>query len=99
MEVLYACCCGIDVHAKMLVACLIKAGKKEVRTFSTMTEDLLRLLDWLTQAGCTHVAMESTGVYWRPVFNILEGALEVILTTARDAKGYKARKTDVIDAE
>src|SRR3954454_13103088 len=99
MEVLFACCCGIDVHAKMLVACLIQAGKKETRTFSTMTGDLLRLLDWLTQAGCTHVAIESTGVYWRPVFNILEGALDVILTNARDAKGYKARKTDVIDAE
>src|SRR5258706_14645499 len=99
MEVLYACCCGIDVHAKMLVACLLTQGKREVRTFSTMTEDLLHLLDWLTQAGCTHVAIESTGVYWRPVFNILEGSLEVILTNARDAKGYKARKTDVIDAE
>jgi transposase len=99
MEVLYACCCGIDVHAKMLVACLLKQGKKDVRTFSTMTEDLLRLLDWLSQQGCTHVAIESTGVYWRPVFNILEGAVEVILTNARDAKGYKARKTDVIDAE
>jgi transposase len=60
---------------------------------------LLHLLDWLTQAGCTPVAIESTGVYWRPVFNILEGALEVILTNARDAKGDKARKTDVIDAE
>ena len=99
MEVLYVCCCGIDVHAKMLVACLLKPGKKEVRTFSTMTEDLLRLLDWLTQEGCTHVAIESTGVYWRPVFNILEGGMEVMLTNARDAKGYKARKTDVIDAE
>src|SRR5438552_9657565 len=99
MEVLYVCCCGIDVHAKMLVACLLKPGKKEVRTFSTMTEDLLRLLDWLTQEGCTHVAIESTGVYWRPVFNILEGVMEVMLTNARDAKGYKARKTDVIDAE
>ena len=99
MEVLYACCCGIDVHAKMLVVCLLKAGKKDVRTFSTMTEDLLRLLDWLVQAGCTHVAIESTGVYWRPVFNILEGTMDVILTNARDAKGYKARKTDVIDAE
>ena len=99
MEVLYACCCGIDVHAKMLVACLLKAGQKEVRTFSTMTVDLLHLLDWLTQSGCTHVAIESTGVYWRPVFNILEGTMEVILTNARDAKGYKARKTDVIDAE
>jgi len=99
MEILYGCCCGIDVHAKMLVACLIKAGKKEVRTFATMTADLLRLLDWLTQAGCTHVAIESTGVYWRPVFNSLAGVLEVILTNARDAKGFTARKTDVIDAE
>ena len=99
MEVLYACCCGIDVHAKMLVACVLKQGRKEVRTFSTMTEDLLHLLDWLNQEGCTHVAIESTGVYWRPVFNILEGAMDVILTNARDAKGYKARKTDVIDAE
>jgi transposase len=83
----------------MLVACLLTQGKKEVRTFSTMTAELLLLLDWLTQAGCTHVAIESTGVYWRPVCNILEGALEVTLTNARDAKGYKARKTDVIDAE
>jgi transposase len=99
MEVLYACCCGIDVHAKMLVACLIKDGKKEARTFSTMTDELLRLLDWLTAEGCSQVAIESTGVYWRPVFNILEGSLDVMLVNARDAKGYKARKTDVIDAE
>jgi transposase len=99
MEVLYACCCGIDVHAQMLVACLIKDGHKETRTFSTMTDDLLRLLDWLRAEGCTHVAIESTGVYWRPVFNILEGSLEVMLVNARDVKGYKVRKTDVIDAE
>lgn len=99
MEILYACCCGIAVHARMLVACLIKDGKKEIRTFSTMTDDLLLLLDWLSQQGCTHVAIESTGVYGKPVFNILEGQMEVILTNARDAKGFKARKTDVIDAE
>jgi transposase len=99
MEVLYACCCGIDVHAKMLVACLIKYGKKETRTFATMTDDLLRWLDWLTSEGCLPVAIESTGVYWRPVFNILEGSLEVRLVNARDAKGFKARKTDVLDAE
>lgn len=99
MEVLYPCCCGIDVHAKTVVACLIKDGKKQTRTFSTMTDDLLRLLDWLLQQGCTHVAIESTGVYWKPVFNILEARMEVILTNARDAKGFKARKTDVIDAE
>jgi transposase len=99
MEVLYACCCGIDVHAKMLVACLIKDGHKETRTFSTMTDDLLRLLDWLTAEGCTQIAIESTGVYWRPVFNILEGSMEVMLVNAREAKGFKVRKTDVIDAE
>lgn len=99
MDVLYECCCGLDVHAKTVVTCLIKRGKKEVCTFSTMTDDLLRLRDWLRQAGCTQVAIESTGVYWKPVFNILEGALEVMLVNARDAKGYKARKTDVIDAE
>jgi len=99
MEVLYSCCCGIDVHAKMLVACVIKGGRREVRTFTTMTDDLLRLRDWLVAEGCRHAAIESTGVYWKPVFNILEGAVEVILTNARDAKGYKARKTDVIDAE
>ena len=87
------------MHAKLLVACLLKQGKKEGRTCSTMTEDLLHLLDWLRQEGCAHVAIESTGVYWRSVFNILEGALAVSLTTARDAKGDKARKTEVIDAE
>ena len=99
MEVLYARCCGIDVHAKMLVACLIVNGRKETRTFSTMTDDLLKLLDWLVANECTHVAIESTGIYWRPVFNILEGAVEVMLVNARAAKGLKARKTDVIDAE
>jgi len=99
MEVLYHCCCGIDIHAKTAVACLIKDGKKQTRTFSTMTDDLLCLLDWLTGEGCTHVAIESTGVYWKPVFNILESCMEVILTNARDAKGFKARKTDVLDAE
>jgi transposase len=99
MEVLYTCCCGIDIHARTAVACLIKDGKKQTRTFSTMTDDLLCLLDWLISQGCTHVAIESTGVYWKPVFNILESSMEVILTNARDAKGFKARKTDVLDAE
>jgi transposase len=64
-----------------------------------MTDDLLCLLDWLTGQGCSHVAIESTGVYWKPVFNILEASMEVILTNARDAKGFKARKTDVLDAQ
>ena len=99
MEVFYHCCCGIDINAKTAVACLIKDGKKLTRTFSTMTDDLLRLLDWLSNDGCTHVAIESTGIYWKPVFNILESSMEVILTNARDAEGFKARKTDVLDAE
>ncbi len=93
MEILYRCCGGLDVHAQTVVACLIKDGRKETRTFSTMTDDLLALLDWLTVAGCTHVAIESTGVYWRPVFNILEGDLEIILVNAHHVKAVPGRKT------
>jgi transposase len=99
MEVLYNCCSGLDVHAKTVVACLIKEGKKQTRTFGTMTDDLLALLDWLLEEGCTHVAIESTGVYWRPVFNLLEGQLEVILVNARHIKAVPGRKTDVKDSE
>lgn len=100
MKVVHEICCGIDVHAKMLVACLILAdGKKQIRTFSTMTDDLLRLRDWLVAAPCTHVAMESTGVYWKPVFNILEDALTVILINPEHAHALQGRKTDVKDAE
>lgn len=100
MKVVHEICCGIDVHAKMLVACLILAnGEKETRTFSTMTDDLLRLRDWLVAAGCTHVAIESTGVYWKPVFNILEDALTVILINPEHAHALRGRKTDVKDAE
>jgi transposase len=99
MQVLYPCCCGVDIHAKTAVACLIKYGKRQTRTFSTMTDDLLRLCDWLVSEGCTHVAIESTGVYWKPVFNILEGPLSVILVNARDVKAVPGRKTDVRDCE
>ena len=99
MEVLHDCCCGLDVHAKTVVACLITKGRKELRTFSTMTDELLRLADWLTSAGCTHVAMESTGVYWKPIFNVLEGLLRVILVNARHIKAVPGRKTDVRDCE
>ena len=99
MEILYRSCGGLDVHAQTVVACLIKDGRKETRTFSTMTDDLLGLLDWLMAEGCTHVAIESTGVYWRPVFNILEGQMEVILVNARHVKAVPGRKTDVKDCE
>jgi transposase len=99
MEIIHPYCCGLDVHAKTVVACLIKLGRKQTRTFSTMTDDLLRLSDWLTAEGCTHVAIESTGVYWKPVFNILEGVLEVVLVNAHHVKAVPGRKTDVKDCE
>jgi transposase len=99
MEIIHPCCCGLDVHAKTVLACLIKHGRKRTRTCSTRTDDLLALLDWLLSEECTHVAIESTGVYWRPVFNILEGELEVILVNARQVKGLPGRKTDVKDCE
>lgn len=100
MKVVYSVCCGIDVHAKMLVACLITAnGEKEIRTFGTLTDDLLRLRDWLLGAGCTHVAIESTGVYWKPVFNILEDGLQLILVNPEHVAALRGRKTDVKDAE
>jgi transposase len=99
MDILYKVCCGLDVHAKTVVACLNQQGKKEVRTFSTMTGDLLQLSDWLMAHHCEIVAMESTGVYWKPVFNILESSLEVMLVNTRHIKMVPGRKTDVSDAE
>lgn len=99
MEVLYQSCAGLDVHAKTVVACLNKQGKKEIRTFSTMTADLLAMADWLVAVGCTNVAMESTGVYWKPVFNLLEGLVTVILVNAQHVKAVPGRKTDVRDCE
>jgi transposase len=99
MEVVYDSCCGLDVHAKTVVACLITRGRKEIRTFATMTDELLQLGDWLSSTGCTHVAIESTGVYWKPVFNILESLLTVILVNARHIKAVPGRKTDVRDCE
>jgi transposase len=104
MEVVYSHCCGLDVHKKTVVACLFTPAApgqpaKEIRTFSTMTADLLTLADWLTAAGCTHVAMESTGVYWKPVYNLLEGLFELLVVNAQHIKAVPGRKTDVGDAE
>jgi transposase len=99
MEILYARCCGREVHAKTVVACLCVKGEQQIRTFSTMTEDLLQLADWLLAAGCTHIAMESTGVYWRPVFNLLEDHLTVLLVNAHHIKAVPGRKTDVRDGD
>jgi transposase len=104
MQVLYPCCCGLDIHKKFVVACLMTTTtdgqvQKEVRTFSTMTQDLLTMLDWLHAAGCTHVALESTGSYWRPVYNLLEGQFTVLVGNAYHMKAVPGRKTDVKDAE
>lgn len=104
MEVVSIRCCGLDVHKKMVVACLIfleslGQRKKEIRTFRTTTQELLLLRDWLVLAGCTHVAMEATGVYWKPIYNLLEGAVELLVVNARHIKAVPGRKTDVRDAE
>jgi transposase len=104
MDVLYERCCGIDVHKKTVVACLITPGAngaptKETRTYGTMTGDLLELMDWLVDAGCTHVAMESTGVFWKAPYNLMEGVLEVYVVNAAHIKTVPGRKTDVKDAE
>lgn len=100
MDVIHQICCGLDVHKNSVTACLIVNGKREIKTFGTMTEELLALLDWLLKAGCKHVAMESTGSYWKPIYNILESAdLEVLVVNAQHIKAVPGRKTDVKDAE
>lgn len=99
MEVVHERCCGLDVHKKIVVACLLTGRQKEVRTFSTMTRELLHLADWLAAAGCTQVAMESTGSYWKPVYNILEVSCTVLVVNAQHMKAVPGRKTDVKDAE
>jgi transposase len=104
VEVVYPRCCGVDVHKKTVVACLIVPGPqgrpvKEVRTCGTMTDELLALVDWVVTAGCTHVAMESTGSFWKPLYNLLEGVLEVLVVNAAHIKAVPGRKTDVRDWE
>jgi transposase len=98
MQVMYERCAGLDVHKKTVVACVVTPEGQEIRTFGTMTAELLTLADWLLISGCTHVAMESTGDYWKPVFNILEGMFEVLLVNAQHVKAVPGRKTDVKDA-
>ncbi len=102
MEVLHPRCAGLDVHKDTVVACarIMEAGKIEqhVETFGTMTSDLERLRDWLASHGCTHVAMESTGVFWKPVWHVLEGHFELVLANAAHVKNVPGRKTDVNDA-
>jgi transposase len=91
MELLYERCAGLDVHKKNVKVCLILAGKagrpdKEIRTYATKTADLLEMRDWLKEKGCTHLAMESTGVYWKPIYNLLAGDFEILVVNAHHLK-------------
>ncbi len=104
MEILYTQCCGLDVHKKTVVACRITQDavgqrSKEIRTFGTVTQELLLLSDWLREGGCTHVAMEATGVYWQPIYRVLEGEFVLLVVNAQHIKAVPGRKTDVRDAE
>jgi transposase len=104
MNLIHTCCAGLDVHKKTVVACIRRVSadgsvSSQVRTFGTMTAELVALADWLDAEGVSHVAMESTGVYWKPVYNLLEGLFEVILVNAHRLKHVPGRKTDVKDSE
>jgi transposase len=105
MEIAHARCCGLDVHKKSVVACVLISQpdgliERHLRTFKTMTGDLLSLADWLTSLGVTHVALESTGVYWRPVFNVLEDESRVLLlVNPQHMRAVPGKKTDVRDSE
>src|SRR5436305_14887120 len=104
MDILHDRCAGLDLHKKTVVACIrsIDADghvRTQTRTFATMTADLLALADWLAAEGATHVAMESTGVYWKPVYHLLEDRFALLLVNAQHIKKVPGRKTDVKDAE
>ncbi len=104
MEPIYTSCCGLDVHKKSIQACVRRVGRggkiqQELRPFGTMTQDIMALADWLSQEEVTHVAMESTGVYWKPIYNILEGRFNILLVNARHVKNVPGRKTDVKDCQ
>jgi transposase len=104
MDILYACCAGLDVHKETVVATVRRRrddGKahQQTRTYGTMTDQLLELADWLQAEGVTHLAMESTGVYWKPIWNLLEDRFEILLVNAQHIKHVPGRKTDVKDSE
>src|SRR5918992_717124 len=100
MEVIYERCAGLDVHKKTVVACVVTPEGQQIRTFRTMTRSLLELADWLVEQRVTHVAMESSGVFWKPLYNLLEGLeLTLLVVNARHIKAVPGRKTDVKDAE
>ena len=104
ITLVYPNCAGLDVHKAFVIACRLQVDAqgqthKAVRRFSTMTQDLQALSQWLTEGGCTHVAMESTGVYWQPMYHILEGHFELYLVNPQAVKRLPGRKTDMRDAE
>ena len=100
MDKVYDICCGIDVHKKLIVACLRKGNKNVIREFGATTRELLTLADWLKESGCKMVAMESTASYWKPLYNILESSgLNAMVVNAHHMKAVPGRKTDVKDAE
>ena len=104
MDILYTNCAGLDVHKKTVTVCVLTQTstghlQKQLRTYFTTAEELLKLSDWLKEQGCTHIAFEATGVYWKPVFNLLEGHFEVLVVNAQHIKAVPGRKTDVKDAE
>jgi transposase len=104
MQKVYAVCCGLDVHKQSVVACLIRLDQgghrqKELRTFGTLTPELLKLADWLAEAQCEAAVMESTGVYWKPLYHVLSGTCAVLVVNAQHLKAVPGRKTDVQDAE
>ncbi|NQW52958.1 MAG: IS110 family transposase [Rhodospirillales bacterium] len=101
MQVLYPRCAGLDVHKDTVVACVRCVSEPEhheTRSFATTTRELLALGEWLVEHGCSHVAMEATGIYWRPVWHVLEGQAELVLANAQHIKNVPGRKTDVNDA-
>lgn len=104
METILERCCGLDVHQATVVACALVGApgqrtKRSVRTFRTVTRELIAMREWLAELGVTHVAMESTGIYWVPVFHVLEGHVEVVVGNAQHIKNVPGRKTDVNDSE
>src|SRR4051812_10972920 len=104
MDAIVERACGLDVHKAEVVACLLLGGagspaRKEMRRFRTFTQDLLELRSWLEKEGCEVVVMESTGVYWKPVYTVLEGACAMVVGNAHHIKNVPGRKTDVKDAE
>jgi len=100
ISVVHPRCCGIDVHKREVQACVLVSTpggrvRQEQRAYATTTDALLALADWLVAEGCTHVAMESTGVYWKPLYNVLDGQVELLVVNAQHIKQVPGRKTDV----